>query len=225
MWWRDEPQFFPLVTQASRHVLGVFHLYYVPSIRAWLKKSPVLSQFSLNKLWWWWCRFVLQSSIKTAFIKMLRFVIRWGKLWVFHSRKRGNSNFESVTAAQFCATNPVSYLLLSSYSPDRSYEVKLEHWFELEHRIIKGIIHLSPVGSCVMHWEQHCQCWHLGEGGAPVDWQLCSGIRGGAVWFWTGLPFMSLSIYLKHLVQLKMSQSIMPNVCATAQSSAILILI
>ena len=29
-------------------------MYYVASIRALLQKSPMLSQFSLNKQWWWW---------------------------------------------------------------------------------------------------------------------------------------------------------------------------
>ena len=34
--------------------LFIVLLYYVASIRALLQKSPVLSQFSLNKQWWWW---------------------------------------------------------------------------------------------------------------------------------------------------------------------------
>ena len=32
----------------------LFYILYVASIRALLQKSPMLSQFSLNKQWWWY---------------------------------------------------------------------------------------------------------------------------------------------------------------------------
>ena len=67
--------------------------------------------FSL--LWVWWPRGVFQE---VGFGKTLSlFILRWGKLWVVHSREKGNTNFGSVTMVTM---TPKRYAIIPWWLPN-----------------------------------------------------------------------------------------------------------